>query len=204
MRNDYSAPNISGHVVDAVSGEPIANARVDVSAWVRDGRVSREKKLPSTTTDDSGFFAVLGENRKLHRVIVKHNEHVLAYIDQHYNSNNPRSFSRGDQLVFFTDRSIYRPGQTVQFKGTCIRFNQATNEYEVIPNRSVSVSLRDPNNQEIERQEFRSNQFGSISGSFVAPRNRGTGRMQLHVVGCLLYTSPSPRDQRGSRMPSSA
>ena len=24
------------------------------------------------------------------------------------------------------------------------------------------------------------------------------------VVGCLLYTSPSPRDQRGSRMPSSA
>ena len=25
-----------------------------------------------------------------------------------------------------------------------------------------------------------------------------------HVAGCLLYTSPSPRDQRGSRMPSSA
>ena len=24
------------------------------------------------------------------------------------------------------------------------------------------------------------------------------------VRGCLLYTSPSPRDQRGSRMPSSA
>ena len=24
------------------------------------------------------------------------------------------------------------------------------------------------------------------------------------LVGCLLYTSPSPRDQRGSRMPSSA
>ena len=26
----------------------------------------------------------------------------------------------------------------------------------------------------------------------------------LNVVACLLYTSPSPRDQRGSRMPSSA
>ena len=24
------------------------------------------------------------------------------------------------------------------------------------------------------------------------------------IAGCLLYTSPSPRDQRGSRMPSSA
>ena len=27
---------------------------------------------------------------------------------------------------------------------------------------------------------------------------------ELVVEGCLLYTSPSPRDQRGSRMPSSA
>ena len=26
----------------------------------------------------------------------------------------------------------------------------------------------------------------------------------IHHMGCLLYTSPSPRDQRGSRMPSSA
>ena len=25
-----------------------------------------------------------------------------------------------------------------------------------------------------------------------------------YTYGCLLYTSPSPRDQRGSRMPSSA
>ena len=31
------------------------------------------------------------------------------------------------------------------------------------------------------------------------PRLRGTSRR-----ACLLYTSPSPRDQRGSRMPSSA
>ena len=29
-------------------------------------------------------------------------------------------------------------------------------------------------------------------------------RLGLTVYGCLLYTSPSPRDQRGSRMPSSA
>ena len=26
----------------------------------------------------------------------------------------------------------------------------------------------------------------------------------INIKGCLLYTSPSPRDQRGSRMPSSA
>ena len=30
------------------------------------------------------------------------------------------------------------------------------------------------------------------------------GPMRLMKKACLLYTSPSPRDQRGSRMPSSA
>ena len=28
--------------------------------------------------------------------------------------------------------------------------------------------------------------------------------VDLNIYDCLLYTSPSPRDQRGSRMPSSA
>ena len=37
-------------------------------------------------------------------------------------------------------------------------------------------------------------------------KSTGQKRSKLKVVGegCLLYTSPSPRDQRGSRMPSSA
>ena len=30
------------------------------------------------------------------------------------------------------------------------------------------------------------------------------GEVRAHAQICLLYTSPSPRDQRGSRMPSSA
>ena len=29
-------------------------------------------------------------------------------------------------------------------------------------------------------------------------------KIRVQVTSCLLYTSPSPRDQRGSRMPSSA
>ena len=33
---------------------------------------------------------------------------------------------------------------------------------------------------------------------------KASGFKFLHVSTCLLYTSPSPRDQRGSRMPSSA
>ena len=36
------------------------------------------------------------------------------------------------------------------------------------------------------------------------PNHMVTARRALMTYACLLYTSPSPRDQRGSRMPSSA
>ena len=39
---------------------------------------------------------------------------------------------------------------------------------------------------------------------FEAARIDGAGEIRLLTSVCLLYTSPSPRDQRGSRMPSSA
>ena len=35
-------------------------------------------------------------------------------------------------------------------------------------------------------------------------RKKGNGTNGTQSYDCLLYTSPSPRDQRGSRMPSSA
>ena len=51
----------------------------------------------------------------------------------------------------------------------------------------------------IRRASFDPNQF--LSNLFTIPKKGGE---PLPLINCLLYTSPSPRDQRGSRMPSSA
>ena len=42
---------------------------------------------------------------------------------------------------------------------------------------------------------------GDLTYFFVGPNSGEEGQRE---ISCLLYTSPSPRDQRGSRMPSSA
>ena len=36
------------------------------------------------------------------------------------------------------------------------------------------------------------------------PVGPALGQVGVNIMDCLLYTSPSPRDQRGARMPSSA
>ena len=49
-------------------------------------------------------------------------------------------------------------------------------------------------------------QSPKIEKLYIAPGNAGTSNVGENVAikACLLYTSPSPRDKRQSRMPSSA
>ena len=85
--------------------------------------------------------------------------------------------------MFFTDRSLYRPGQTIDYKGICIRVDQQGDDYSVLPNEPVTVVFVDCNNKEIERQQQKTNEYGSFSGSFTAPRDRLTGQMTIRVDG---------------------
>ena len=43
-----------------------------------------------------------------------------------------------------------------------------------------------------------------VPGRFQSVVEMGLDFVRTNIAHCLLYTSPSPRDQRGSRMPSSA
>ena len=45
--------------------------------------------------------------------------------------------------------------------------------------------------------------WNAVGGRDEIETNNGVAHLLEHMA-CLLYTSPSPRDQRGSRMPSSA
>jgi len=47
-------------------------------------------------------------------------------------------------------------------------------------------------------------EFRNVSGDLLAVPTAGSAVLDARVVGCLLYTSPSPRDRTRSRMPSSA
>ena len=53
----------------------------------------------------------------------------------------------------------------------------------------------------ITQEQFEAADRASLKRQQRGPQLSGQALLQR---GCLLYTSPSPRDQRGSRMPSSA
>ena len=90
---------------------------------------------------------------------------------------------RRSRSIFFTDRSLYRPGQTIYYKGIAILVDQEGDNYKVLPNEQVNVVFSDVNGKEIARQTLGTNDYGSFSGNFTAPRDRLMGRMMIRTDG---------------------
>ncbi|RFP63801.1 hypothetical protein D0N36_17565 [Hymenobacter lapidiphilus] len=77
----------------------------------------------------------------------------------------------------YTDRAIYRPGQTIYFKG--IVADERKGRLMVLANFKETVELHDVNGQVVQRAEFQTNKFGSFHGSFVLPTGLLNGQMSL-------------------------
>ena len=106
---------------------------------------------------------------------------TMDYSDQYGLFNNyvyNNSKSEQARTYFFTDRSIYRPGQTIYFKGIVIS-TDGFKKNEIITGKNVSIRLLDVNWQEVDRLNLTTNEYGSFSGSFMAPANKLNGKMIL-------------------------
>jgi len=180
MRTERGSGTLGGFVLNAISGEPLAGAKVQ--SWIRANNNTRTAG-PLLTTDENGAFKTRGTRGQRYLFHVTHGDHQLGtyngqYVNIYNTSNQP-----SQQTIFFTDRSLYRPGQTVKYKGIAIHVNQQEDDYHVLADTAVVVVFQDRNGREIARRSHRSNDYGSFNGSFTAPRDSVSGRMILRVDG---------------------
>lgn len=178
LRNHQGRGLIDGFVLDARTGEPILGANVDV--WQRDRR-NQPMTGPSLKTNKDGLFRIQGANLNVAGLVASHQDQSLATFSfiRSFQSGSEKS---DEQTRFFTDRAIYRPGQTIRYKGISLAVDRKEDNYSVIAGRQVTLALTDANGQEIERVQHRTNQYGSFSGSVTSPNDGLLGRMYLRVI----------------------
>ncbi|MCR5037245.1 MAG: hypothetical protein K6A73_08000 [Bacteroidales bacterium] len=92
----------------------------------------------------------------------------LLYLYKQYNGDDIKT-----KAEIFTDRAIYRPGQTVQF--SCVVYQGNSKNKEVFANYKTLIEFRDSNNQIIDTLDITTDEFGSASGSFLIPSDRVSG-----------------------------
>ncbi len=173
---------IEGFVLQANSGEPVSGALVE--PWRRD-QEGRRVRDPDLRTDTNGFFGFKQTSAYSPWLLrVSHEADKLASAEDIHtrNSSGDRGFV-GGRTLFFTDRSLYRPGQAIQYKGLSVNVDQRADNYAAAADREVTVIFQDPNGKEIARAKHKANAYGSFSGSFIAPRDRLMGQMRIHTEG---------------------
>jgi hypothetical protein len=166
---------VEGFVLKGLSGEPVAGAKVRCLARDREGWF---KPAGETASDENGFFRFPGAQRNAYLLLAESGGQAFATSREWSTYVNSETKS-GEQTVLFTDRALYRPGQAVSYKGICLRYDRAKAEYATLANHPVTVVFYDPNRKEVARAEHRSNDYGSFSGSFTAPRDRVMGQMRI-------------------------
>ncbi len=164
-------------IIDRNNGNPINNTKVELSYLENN---NRSKQTENYTTDFYGRIKIK-KSKKRYRNIhlkVKHGNDVAYfgdyYIYQYYKNKkekvNYKSF-------LFTDRSIYRPGQTVYFKGIAIKTEDKKSE--VLENEKVYAILYNVNGEELKVLNLKTNEFGSASGEFILPNNGLNGQYYI-------------------------
>ncbi|MDO6597834.1 MG2 domain-containing protein [Oceanihabitans sp. 2_MG-2023] len=167
-------------VINRNNGKPIPNAKLKISYLKNNNRTRTIEKIVANTKGE----AVLHKNTERYSSVkmeVIHQDEK-AYFGDYYiykNYNNNIENKETYKGFLFTDRSIYRPGQTVFFKGIAIKTN--TDVSEVFPDTKITVTLKDANYQEVKTLEFVTNTFGSFQGEFILPSTGLTGNFNISI-----------------------
>lgn len=171
---------LDGFVLDAATGAPLAGAKVEAWAPNRNNRQWRMTLAQTVETDANGRFEFPENQQGEYWYRARLGGDSIGSSGGIWRGRSREERVR-TQTVFFTDRAIYRPGQTIRFKGICLEIDTGRDTYEVLQRQRVEVTFFDPNRKEIAKQTHSCNDYGSFSGSFTAPADRVMGRMQIRV-----------------------
>jgi len=84
-----------------------------------------------------------------------------------------------DKTVLFTDRQIYRPGQTIYFKA--IQLQTLAGKSKIVANKKVEIEFLDVNYKQVSLLRLVTNDFGTVSGSFIIPQTMLNGNVTLRT-----------------------
>lgn len=162
-------------VLDFNTGKP----QEGVDVFVYDNSSRKETKNKTQYITNKQGVAILKESPKIQTLAfyVQKGEDRYRGVAMSYNYARIPMKEQVSEINFFTDRSVYRPGQTVYFKG--IAWEGTPEKSQALAGKAVKVTLYDANNQEVRSIEMQTDSFGAISGEFLLPKDRLEGAYRI-------------------------
>ena len=168
-------------VVNRITGKPLKGIPINLFTPSAYSDQRKYVKVEGTITDQNGFSNFSTKDVYGTFVQIENNEDIyfpFNSISTYFNPNYQAEKTE-PTVSLFTDRSIYRPGQTLYYKGIAWIANKK--QSQTIENKEYSITLIDANYQEIAKQTVKTNEFGSFAGNFVLTKKGLNGNYSLKI-----------------------
>lgn len=178
--DEKSSQFLKYHFVHRKTGAPLANHTIDF--------YKKNEKVATEKTDEGGYLNIPYTKLGIHQhqyndndfwvynQILKELLHIGNQFYNGYYKPNETEIKRAD---IFLDRAIYRPTQTVYFKA--IVYSKFKNTAKILKKTAVQVVLKNANYKEIGKLDLITNEFGSINGQFILPKDGVTGNFSISI-----------------------
>jgi 5-hydroxyisourate hydrolase-like protein (transthyretin family) len=178
------AKQASLYVLDRMSGKPESTVKVSVYENKWTGNRYSVNFVAAIATDKNGLCQYSFNSNYGNNVLMleKGKDCYFTNASNSYFNERNRSESKDARINIFTDRSLYRPGQTVYFKAIVYYSNKT--KQEIAAGVEYEATLFDANGQKVSAKKYKTNEFGSIAGEFVLPEGglNGTYRIQVGTI----------------------
>jgi len=158
------------------TGEPLGDVEVtlyNLPVW------NKDPKVRSLHTGEDGRVVFELDSTRYRTALFARRGDDLAMNDRIHSYGWRGERPERASAYIYTDRSVYRPGQTIHWKIVAYQGGGDEPSYRTMPDKSVQVRLLDGNHREVAKDKVRTNDFGSVSGSFTVPTGRALGNWRL-------------------------
>ena len=175
MKSQEMEDNCVFYVLDRKSGEGIANADIKLADRYR--KINEKYK-----SDKYGAVVIPAQNNSYNAeyTISVGDDKVFLYGS--IPAANKADNTESSHTQIFTDRAIYRPGQTIYWK--VIAYQGSNKESKVSANKSLRLAINDVNRKCIHDITIKTNEYGSASGEFQIPTGLANGEFTIICEGC--------------------
>ena len=161
-------------VVNATTGQPLKGAHVRL--------MTNRETLKTLTTDVNGETICMGEDKRPQQVFAYTDTDKFCPPVNGYPYFNYRDNQRYiERMEIYTDRAIYRPGQTVHAAVIAYATDNSF-EYNALEGKSLTLTLRDANYKVVSEQKVTTDRYGSCSADFTLPSGLLNGRFSLQTT----------------------
>ncbi|MEA2042668.1 MAG: alpha-2-macroglobulin family protein, partial [Bacteroidota bacterium] len=179
QKNEDNSYNIT--VFNRTTGKPMAgvNCKIYKRSW--NGVLGRytKKTVATKTTNKNGqiIMSPKNENYASYFIDFTYKNDFLSSDNSYYIYNYSPDTKLRTHVKLFNDRAIYRPGQTIHFKGVVLETQGE--KTDIVPGFKDKLTFYDPNRQEVSSLMLKSNAFGTYSGSFEIPKGLRNGNFRI-------------------------